>query len=437
MFRTLVFASVALLFSNHAVAAPDTAAVVTTPPAKPASAALLAATDDLLRQVSALRGLKVKGPVARGVLSRAEISEKLRARLEKEYTPAEVSAEARVLRRLGLLPLGVDYAKLLLELLTEQVAGFYDPTTRRLYIADWLPMEMQRPALAHELAHALQDQHFNLAVFIKPMKDDGDRQLARAALVEGEGTALMLEMQAQEMRLPLDQLPDLITQLGDSLLKGGSMGAAPVFEAAPTFLRETLIFPYFEGLRFVMAMRRGKTWKRIDEVWKSPPESTEQILHPDRYLSKDAPIAITAKPILALAPRRELRRDVLGELALRILFRSRLPEPQADAAAAGWGGDRLVAYGDDKPSSMPTVIDLSIWDTETDAIEAATAFQAMFAKITGSTASTGAVARYVDPNGETWRVERREREVLTIFGGPADDALVVEQAWVALRPTTK
>jgi len=433
MFRTLVFASIALLSTHIAIAAPE----AVTPAAKPGSAALLAASDDLLRQVSALRGLKIKGPVARGVLSRAEIGEKLKARIDKEYTPAEVSAEARVLRRLGLLPVSVDYAKLLLDLLTEQVAGFYDPTTRRLYIADWLPMEMQRPALAHELAHALQDQHFNLATFIRPMKDDGDRQLARAALVEGEGTALMLEMQAQAMRLPLDQLPDLITQLGDSLLKGG-MGSAPIFEAAPTFLRETLIFPYFEGLRFVMAMRRGKTWKRIDEVWKSPPESTEQILHPDRYLSKDAPIAITAKPIAALAPRRELRRDVLGELSLRVLFRSRLPEPQADAAAAGWGGDRLVAYGDDKPNTMPTVIDLSIWDTETDAVEAATAFQSMFAKITGSTAAiAGPVTRYVDPNGETWRVERREREVLAIFGGPADDALVVAEAWAAIRPTAK
>jgi len=398
-------------------------------------AALLSATDDLLRQVSALRGLRVKAPVARGVLSRDEIGDKLRGRLDKEYTPAEIDAEARVLRRLGLLPQGVDYAKLIVELLMDQVAGFYDPSVRRLYIADWLPMEMQRPALAHELAHALQDQHFNLGAFMKPLRDDGDRQLARAALVEGEGTALMLEFQAQAMRVPIDQLPDLITELGDAMLRGAAAGQSAKLDQAPTFVRETLLFPYFEGLRFVMSLRRGKTWKRIDEVWKSTPESTEQILHPDRYLSKDAPVRVSAKPLATLAPRKEIRRDVLGELTLRILFRSRLPEPQADAAAAGWGGDRLVAYASDDAAAAPVVLDMSTWDTETDADEAATAFRRLFAKITGGTAPEGPAARYLDPNGDAWRVERKGREVLCLFGAPAaGDAAIADEAWKAMRP---
>ena len=97
---------------------------------------------------------------------------------------------------MGLLPSDADYEKLLFDLLTEQVAGFYDPYTQTLYIADWLPLEMQRPALAHEIEHALQDQHFDLKQFSQPLKEDGDRQLARAALVEGDGTALMLEFVA-------------------------------------------------------------------------------------------------------------------------------------------------------------------------------------------------------------------------------------------------
>jgi hypothetical protein len=402
-------------------------------PTKRDADVLLAAADDLLRQVSALRGLRVKGAVARGILSRDEIGLKLRAKLDKEYTPSEIDAEARVLRRLGLLPQSVDYARLLVELLMEQVAGFYDPAARRLYIADWLPLELQRPALAHELAHALQDQHFDLGSFIKPLREDGDRQLARAALVEGEGTALMLEFQAQALRLPLDQLPDLVTQLGESLLRGGGMGQSPKFDQAPTFLRETLIFPYFEGLRFIMALRRGATWKRVDEAWRAPPESTEQILHPDRYLAKDAPVKITAKPIAALLPGKEIKRDVLGELALRILFRSRLPEPQADAAAAGWGGDRLVAYaGDD--GALPVVIDRSIWDTDVDAAEAMTAFRQLFTKITGASPSEGLTARFLDPNGDAWRVERRGKSLLCIWGAPAArDAAIADEAWRALQ----
>ncbi len=408
------------------------------PPAPaPPPSALVAAADDLLRQVAALRGLRAKAPVARGVLSRAEIGDKLRARLDQEYTPAEIDAEAQVLRRLGLLPVGIDYRQLELDLLMEQVAGFYDPKARRLYIADWLPLDLQRPALAHELAHALADQHFDLGAFIRPLKDDGDRQLARAALVEGDGTAVMLEQQAQALRLPLDQLPDLVAQLGDAILRAGAgaTGATPIFDAAPVYLREMLIFPYLEGLRFVMAMRRGATWRRVDEVWRAPPESTEQILHPERYLSRDAPVKIDARPLATLAPRRELRRDVLGELTLRLLFRTRLPQAQADAAAAGWGGDRLVAYAAERSSALPVVVDLSAWDTEPDATEAATAFRALFGKITGTgDEDTG---RFVDPNGEVWRVEQRGREVLCLMGGPSADGPVFEEAWKAFRPADR
>ncbi len=412
--------------SNDGAAAPLDQKV-----AAPPASALLAAADDLLRQVSALRGLRAKTPVARGVLSRAEIGERLKVRLAEEYTPAEIDAEARVLRRLGLLPIGVDYGRLMLDLLMEQVAGFYDPGARKLYIADWLPLEMQRPALAHELQHALQDQHFDLKGFTKPLKGEGDRQLARAALVEGDATALMLEQQAQAMRIPAEQLPDLVTQMGEQMLKGMGTDATPLFDKAPAVLRETMIFPYFGGLRFVMSLRRGKPWKRIDEVFRSPPESTEQVLHPDRYLSNDAPVKINAAPLTSLAPKKELRRDVLGELTLRLLFRSRLPEPEADRAAEGWGGDRLIAYADGPASTLPTVIDLSIWDTETDATEAAAAFRALFEKLTGTPGTAG---RYVDPNGEVWRVEQRGREVLCLFGAPAADGPVVEEAWQKVRP---
>ncbi len=393
---------------------------------------LASAADEIFRQVSALRGLSSKSKVSRGVLSRAQIGEKLRARVDEEYTPTEVSAETRVLRRLGLLPPGLDYKRLLIDLLMEQVAGFYDPKLKRLYIADWLPLDMQRPAIAHELEHALQDQHFNLLALTKPLKDDGDRQLAHAALVEGDGTAVMLELQAQSMRLPVEQLPDLVSQLGEQLLHGAA-GQTPIFESAPTYVRDTLVFPYLEGLRFVMALRRGKPWSRIDEVFRQPPSSTEQILHPDHYLSHDEPVAIDAASLTSLAPRKEIRRDVMGELALRILFRTRLPEPQADAAAAGWGGDRLVAYAaDDK--GLPVLVDRSTWDTELDAAEAYEAFSALFGKVTGGKpVSTETSARYVDPNGEVWRVERRGADIVVLIGAPASDGKLFDEAWTALR----
>jgi hypothetical protein len=404
---------------------PATGAKVT---AKAPRDALLAAADEIARQVAGLRGLQQLKPLQRGVLSRDEIGAKLKERIGKEYTPEEVRIEARVLKRLGLLPADVDYEKLLLDLLMEQVAGFYDPFAGKLYIADWLPLEMQRPALAHEIEHALQDQHFDLKKFATPIKDDGDRQLAHSALVEGDGTAVMLEFQAQAMGLPADQLPALIEQVGKQMLQG-SFGQTPQFDKAPPFVKETLIFPYLTGLTFVESFRKSQPWSKIDEVFKAPPESTEQVIHPEKYVSKEHPVRITPTQPAALGSRKEVRRDIFGELVLKILFAS-APAPTApsnaskkappgpapggdpteiaEKAAAGWGGDREVAYLDPAtPDAAPTVIDLSVWDTEGDAKEAEAVAQRLMLRLGDA-----------DAGREDWLVTREGDKLVLIFGAP-------------------
>jgi len=391
--------------------------------------ALLAAADEIARQVAGLRGLNLKAPLQRGVLTRDEIGAKLKDRIGKEYTPDEVRQEARVLKRLGLLPADVDYEKLLLDLLMEQVAGFYDPFAAKLYIADWLPLEMQRPALAHEIEHALQDQHFDLKKFATPIKDDGDRQLAHSALVEGDATAVMLEFQAQAMGMPADQLPELIAQMSKTLLQSSvGQGQTPQFDKAPAFVRETLMFPYLTGLIFVESVRRTAPWSKVDDIFKSPPESSEQVLHPEKYAAKERPAKITPAPIAALGARKELRRDVFGELVMKILFATAPPPPAtavskkggsgatldadvqalAEKAAAGWGGDREVAYADPADANGPvTVVDLSTWDTEGDAKEAELVAQRLLQKLADA-----------DPAHDDWLVSRDADKLLLIFGAP-------------------
>ncbi len=410
------------------------------PPDANGIAALLAAADDITHQVAGLRGLQPKRPIERGVLSRDEIGARLRERIAKEYTPDEIRVEARVLKRLGLLPPDADYQQLLLDLLMEQVAGFYDPFARKLYIADWLGLELQRPALAHEIEHALQDQHFDLKAFATPIKDDGDRQLARSALVEGDGTAAMLEFFAQSLGMDVGR----IATLGDSLgkqLAAGMVSQSPVFTRAPRFLRETLLFPYFAGLNFVLALRKGQPWTKVDEAFRAPPDSTEQVLHPEKYFVRDRPAMVKTAPIAALAgARKELRRDVLGELELRVLLESRLPDGTAERAAEGWGGDRLVAYGEPEGDKPVTVIDLSGWDTEEDAKEMAAALRQFMARATGrdkgrnkdedaAREPKAGGAEYAS-GGEAWFVERRGREVLAIFGAPPElRAAITDEVW--------
>jgi hypothetical protein len=405
------------------------------------------------------------------VLSREEIGAKLKERIGKEYTAAEVRDEARVLKRIGLLPSDVDYEKLLLDLLMEQVAGFYDPYAGKLYIADWLPLEtMQRPALAHEIEHALQDQHFNLKGFAAPIKDDGDKQIARSALVEGDGTAVMLEFQAQSMGLPVDQLPELIAQMGKQLMAGmlgGSAAAAagapatPQLDNAPGFVKETLIFPYLAGLQFIAQLRRSAPWSRIDDVFRSPPESTEQIMHPEKYLAHEHPVKITPTPLTSLGAKKELRRDVFGELVLKILFATAPPpvttpaatadkdkdkdkgkgktplappspgdsksEELAEAAAAGWGGDRVVAYADPgSATAPPTVVDLSVWDTEGDAKEAEAVARRLMQRLADG-----------DAGHDEWTVTRDGDKLALIFGAPSGSgnavAAEVLKSWKVSR----
>src|SRR5581483_2041933 len=183
------------------------------------------------------------------------------------------------------------------------------------------------------------------------------------------------------------------------MLQGG-MGTTPLFDKAPAFLKETLIFPYLSGMSFVWS-RFSQGWAKIDELFKTPPESTEQILHPDKY-GKEHPLAIAAGPMPSLGARKELRRDVLGELEWRILFASKLPEDVANKAAAGWAGDRLVAYADgDAP---PVVVVLSAWDSESDAKEAEAAANQLLPKL-------------AQP-GEEWFAERKKDRVLVVFGAP-------------------
>lgn len=384
---------------------------------------LLQAADEITRQVSTLRGLPIKAPVQRGVLTRAEIGQRLRERIAKDYSAEEVRIESGVFKRMGLLPEAADYEKLVFDLLTEQVAGFYDPYKKTLYIADWLPLEMQRPALAHEIEHALQDQHFDLKKLSAPLKEDGDRQLARSALVEGDGTAVMLEFAARGMGVDTSKMPEVLSRLGRQMMQL-SMSTTPALQKAPAVLRESLVFPYAAGLEFITALRKDQPWRRIDEVFRDPPDSTEQVIHPDKYLQRERPVRITSAPLATLAPRKEVKRDVLGEMMLRVWFNMRLSDQAADQAAAGWGGDRLVAYSQEG-EALPVVVVLSAWDSEQDASEAEQAGRKAVLAMTGqkdgpTQARTRAgISTFVRSlGGRSFAAVRQGRMLLMLCGVP-------------------
>jgi hypothetical protein len=177
------------------------------------------------------------------------------------------------------------------------------------------------------------------------------------------------------------------------------------FEKAPLILKTELIFPYDQGLRFVVHFRRHHPWRRIDALFKKPPLSTEQVLHPAKYDDYERPDEITEKPLPALAGRPLWYKNVFGELTLRTWLRQHgAAEAASSKAVAGWGGDRMVVYGPPDGGGAPIAISHSVWDEEADAIEFHEAASAAFAKL------------------EQFSIERRGEAVVLLVGVPADQA---------------
>jgi hypothetical protein len=200
-------------------------------------AAIVSLTAEMLRETSALRELSILRSVKSGAQSRSEIERMLIKNLDTDTTPAEMHAAEVVLKIFGLAPKDFAYRAFLIKLLTEQVAGYYDPKAQQFYLADWIELEGQKPVMAHELTHALQDQHFNLKRFEHWPKGDSDAQLAAHALVEGDATLAM--------KLYMEKNPLVMFAFLRSLR--GQEEAMEQFKQAPRALRESWLFPYVVG----------------------------------------------------------------------------------------------------------------------------------------------------------------------------------------------
>jgi hypothetical protein len=216
--------------------------------------------------------------------------------------------------------------------------------------------------MAHELVHALQDQHFNLRRFEDWPKHDSDAELAAHSLVEGDASFLMMQYVTQS---PARQLAFL-----KSMMSGGA-GSSEKIEKAPRVLRESLLFPYLQGASLVTHIYRRGGWEAVTAAYKSLPKSTEQIMHVEKYDAAEAPQKVAVKDVSASLGRgwRMADHDVQGEWGLYLLLDEFLQEADASKkAAAGWGGDRFALFLG--PSKADVAVALkTVWDTEADAAE--------------------------------------------------------------------
>src|SRR5271167_2618223 len=185
----------------------------TAPPAsarpKADNSEFAAAADEVLQQVSKITGLKQLTPVKKTLRSREEIRAFVIREMDEDKNPAERYAGARSAEAFGLIPKGFDLDNFMVDLLTEQIAGLYDPKAKEFYIADWIPLDDQRAVMAHELTHALEDQSFHIDPWIKGARPNDDAELARESVSEGTAMAAMVDYTLREQKMGVRDLPDV------------------------------------------------------------------------------------------------------------------------------------------------------------------------------------------------------------------------------------
>jgi hypothetical protein len=344
------------------------------PPSDPVSEAR-ARVASMLARVGRTRGLPVKREVPSRVLDREKILAKIRAKVEKELPPDVVEHEGEVLAALGLVPPRYDFVEGSLKLIQGRIAGFYEPADGTMYLVDDLAEDEATETLAHELGHALQDQSFALGPLLDFAPGQGDRTAAVHAVAEGDAMAIMFAVTLGPDRdVPVDLLRAGLSQ---------SNAASSTAATTPHILQESLVAPYGDGFAFVQARRAQRGWPSVDEAWRALPETTEQLLHEDKYAAREPPIAVATPAFGALgAGFRAATTDVMGEQGLRLLLAEWTRPEVAVEAAAGWGGDRyVVARRDDGPGKHTIAVAWRVeMDTDADAEELAAAIAARFGR---------------------------------------------------------
>jgi hypothetical protein len=314
-----------------------------TPPASSGTATgdFAAAADEVLAQMSEITGLKLRTPLKKSLRTRDQIRAYVIKEMDEDKNAAERYAGQRSAEAFGLLPKGFDLDSFMVDLLTEQIAGLYDPKSHEFYVADWIPIADQRMVMAHELTHALEDQHFQIEAWVKAARPNDDAELARESVLEGSAMAAMVEYLLQGTGRSLQDLPDI-----DPSMLIGDMASTPMLQKAPPFLKDALVFPYLDGLNFSAAVLKPAGWSALSNVFAKPPVSTQQILHPALYRSgkTPAPIQLPSMDKALGSDWTKLEDNSMGEFGWKEVLKQFLGEARAAHLSPAWDGDRYQVY---------------------------------------------------------------------------------------------
>lgn len=326
-----------------------------TPPARGQTPDLARLVDSMRPVVERASGLRFKGPTRSAMKTKDEVRAFLLGKLEQDFPPARQEGVEAVYRLLGLIPDSLDLKQLLLDLYTEQVAGYYDPESATLYGVVGAEPTALRFVLAHELVHALQHQYLPLDSLMR-IKASADEQTAVQAVLEGQATVASIVAFVPDR--------DILRQPGFWQMAREQVrtqaASMQVFSRAPLAVREGLVFPYLGGAEFMRWWDSARAGQALPTLGTMP-RSTEQVLHPARYALGDAPVQVR----FAEPAGEALYEDTFGELEIQTLATVlRGGGEVLTETPIGWGGDRFRVY---RTADGPALVWYLVWDDQASA----------------------------------------------------------------------
>ena len=336
---------VAILFAVSA-SAQQSAPPAASPQGESAqNAEFLQAADEVLVQMSKLVSLPILSPLKKSLRSRDEIQAYLLKKMSEDKDADKRYADQKTLEKFGLLPKDYPLDQVLVKVLTEQIAGLYDPDGQEFFIADWNSPADERMVMAHELTHALQDQNFHIDQWTNAAKPDDDAVLARDAVIEGSAMAAMEDYQFAGK--------GSIRDLGDfdPAMLMGDVDSDPELSKAPKILQDELLFPYLAGIKFSQQVLKATSgWHDFHKVFEKPPASTQQIMHPDLYLQGVVPphLKFPEMKNFLSSDWKKLEENDMGEFGLGEILKQFLEKNRALGLATAWSADRYAIFENQK-----------------------------------------------------------------------------------------
>lgn len=372
----------------------------------------------ILHRLSDITGFRIRRELPFQMMTREQINVYIKDQIRHAVRPKDIYAEEISLKKLGFVAADFDLKQTTIDLLTEQAAAFYDFHQKKLFISEWAASSMREEALVHELAHALADQNYNIEKYLNKDPDDAEESLARQTVVEGQASWLTLEYAARQAGKTLTD-PETAREYFRPE-PDPDTAEYPVFSKAPLYLRATMLFPYEEGEIFQQAVVLHDGPDAFGKLFRKPPVSSAQILHPERYFAGAVPV-VPDLPKPAPGMRADVE-GVFGEEDMQVLLRQYGSLSIAEGLAPGLAGGRyridLDRRSGDAKNRRTVLIFATEWDSEDSAIAFFNAYQTVIGKKWKSVEPGAGDATYFSGKSEDgyYRVERAGKRVLAREG---------------------